>query len=144
MFNLDDCIAFITARSAKTFVKALERRFRPYEISRIQWIALYYIYTGNAITQRGLADKMSVKEPTVVRLLQEMEQDGLVTRSGSDTDKRVRFPSLTEKGERICTELIPVVEKFKNDTIAGISREDLDVLTRTLGKMVENAQKKNN
>jgi len=140
MFNLDDCIAFITARSAKVFVKALEKRFRPYAINRTQWIAMYYIYTGGNITQRELADKMAFKEPTVVRMLQEMEAEGLVTRSGSEADKRVRRLALTEKGEGICKTLMPVVEQFKNDTVAGISQEDLNTLTVTLHKMVENAQ----
>lgn len=140
MFNLEDCIAFITARSAKVFVKALEKRFKPYEINRTQWIAMYYIHTGDSITQRELADKMAFKEPTVVRLLHEMEEAGLVVRSGSEADRRVRRLSLSEKGGRICKRLMPVVEQFKNDTIAGISQEDLDTLTRALNKMVENAQ----
>jgi len=42
MFNLDDCMAFITSQSAKIFSEALERRFRPYNVTRAQWIVLYY------------------------------------------------------------------------------------------------------
>ncbi|MBE6828592.1 MAG: MarR family transcriptional regulator [Ruminococcaceae bacterium] len=142
MFNLDDCIAFITSQSAKIFAEAMEQKFRPYNITRTQWIAMYFIYTGKSITQRELADKMAVKGPTVVRLLQKLEQDGLLVRSGTDADKRVKHLLLSEKGARLCCDLIPVAEKFKNDTIEGISEEDLQTLKDTLEVMVKNAQKK--
>lgn len=140
MFNLDDCLAFITARSAKIFVAALDRRFRSYSITRMQWIAMFYIYTNKCITQRELADKMAVREPTVVRLTRELEVEGLVFRLGSDADKRIRRLFLTEKGELVYQDVLPVVEKFKNDTIAGISSEDLQTLNDALDKMVQNAQ----
>lgn len=144
MFNLDDCMAFITSQSAKIFSEALERRFRPYNITRSQWIVIYYIYTSASasITQRALADKMSIKEPTVARLIQKMEQEGFLTRSGAENDKRVKQLLLTEKGTRLCLELLPVAEKFKNDTIAGIREEDLQTLKNTLDIMVENALNK--
>ncbi len=142
MFDLDDCLAFIASRSAKVFSEALEERLRPYNITRAQWIAMYYIHTGDSITQRQLADKMSVKEPTVVRLLQKIEQDGLLERSGNEMDKRVKRLLLTERGTRLCCDILPVVEKFKEDTIAEVSEEDLQTLKDVLSRMVANAQKK--
>jgi DNA-binding MarR family transcriptional regulator len=141
MFNLDDCLAFITSRSAKIFAEALEKRFRPYNVTRVQWIAMYYILKSDSITQRELADKMCIKGPTVVPMLQKLEADGLMLRSGKDTDKRVKHLKLTEKGIRLCDDLTPVVEKFKNDTIAGIDPEALQIMERVLNTMVENAQK---
>ncbi len=139
MFNLDDCMAFTTSRSAKVFSEAMERRLSPYNVTRPQWIALYYIYTNDSITQRELADKMSIKEPTVVRLIQKMEGEDLLTRSGAKGDKRIKQLCLTEKGIRLCRELLPVAEKFMYDTIAGISQEDLQTLKNALDKMVSNA-----
>jgi len=38
-------------------------------------------------------------------------------------------------------ELLPVAEKFKNDTIAGISEDDLQTLKNALDTMVSNALK---
>lgn len=141
MFNLDDCMAFTTSRSAKIFSETLERRLNPYSITRAQWIAIYYIYTNNSITQRALADKMSVKEPTVVRLLQKLEQEGILIRLGVKEDKRVKHLLLTEKGMHLYHKLLPVVEKFKDDTIAGINEKDLQTLKSALDMMVINALK---
>lgn len=141
LFNLDDCLAFITNQSAKLFAEALEIEFRPYNITRSQWIAMYYIYTNDFITQRKLADKMAIKEPSVVRLLQKLELDGLLCRSGTTADKRIKQLELSEKGIKLCCELIPVAENFKSNTVYGISEEDLQTFKRVLELMTKNTLK---
>lgn len=141
MFNLDDCIAFITCQSGKIFAEALEKGLRPYNITRAQWIAMHYIQGSKNITQRELADKMSVKQPTVVRLLQKMEAEGYLQRSGTYEDKRVKCLELTDKGDRAYHDILPVAEKFKNETVAGIDEKDLQTLKDALNIMIKNASK---
>ena len=75
-------------------------------------------------------------------MLQKMESDGLMLRSGTDMDKRVKHLKLSEMGTQLCNDLTPVVEKFKNDTIAGIDPDALQIMKKVLNAMVENAQKK--
>lgn len=141
MFDLDDCLAFITCQSGKIFADALEKALVPYNVTRSQWIAMYYIYGSENLTQRELADKMSVRQPTVVRLLQALEAKGYLQRSGTDEDKRVKQLELTAKGTQVYLDMLPVVEKFKNDTIAGISQKDLGILKEALSTMIKNALK---
>lgn len=141
LFNLDDCLAFITNQSAKLFAEALENEFRPYNITRSQWVAMYYIYTNESITQRKLADKMAIKEPSVVRLLQKLELDGLLRRSGTTADKRIKQLELSDKGIKVCTELIPIAENFKSNTVHGIPEEDLQTFKRVLELMTKNTLK---
>ena len=138
MFNLDDCLAFITSKSSKLFADTLEHAFRPYHLTRSQWIAIYFIYNDGHMTQRELADKIGIKEPSVVRLIQKLEYDGYLTRHGLDEDKRVKQVELTTKGEQAYHELLPVVKQFKNKTIAGIAEEDLKTFKNVLEAMLKN------
>ena len=144
MFNLDDCIAFVTCKGAKDLADSLEKRLNHYNITRSQWIALYYIKNNNMITQKQLADKMSLKEPSVVRLLDKMELYGWVNRISSNDDKRMKFLALTDSGKEIETAMLDVAEKFKSDVLNGISPEDLDVFKATLNKMLINIEDGNN
>jgi MarR family transcriptional regulator for hemolysin len=144
MFNLDDCIAFVTCKGAKDLADCLEKRLNHYNITRSQWIALYYIKNNNMITQKQLADKMSLKEPSVVRLLDKMELYGWVNRISSNDDKRMKFLVLTDSGKEIETAMLDVAEKFKSDVLNGISLEDLDVFKATLNKMLINIEDGNN
>lgn len=140
MFNLDDCIAFVTCKGAKDLADCLEKRLNHYNITRSQWIALCYIKNNNMITQKQLADKMSLKEPSVVRLLDKMELYGWVNRISSNDDKRMKFLALTDSGKEIETAMLDVAEKFKSDVLNGISPEDLDVFKATLNKMLINIE----
>ncbi|WP_349947813.1 MarR family transcriptional regulator [Lacrimispora sp. BS-2] len=140
MFNLDDCIAFVTCKGAKDLADSLEKRLNNFNITRSQWIALYYIKNNNMITQKQLADKMSLKEPSVVRLIDKMERYGWVNRISSNDDKRMKFLILTDSGKEIETAMLDVAEKFKSDVLNGISFEDLDVFKSTLNKMLENIE----
>lgn len=140
MFNLDDCIACITSRSAKSLAECFEKRLNYYNITRTQWIALYYVNINKMITQKQLADKMSLKEPTVVRLLDKLEALGWITRISSEDDKRIKILKLTESGKKIEKEMLDVAVKFRNDVICDIPPEDLDIYNSVLRKMLNNIE----
>jgi len=139
MFNLDDCFALITSRSAKVFAKVLDEQLSSHGIPRTEWISMYYIYNSENITQKALADKLTFREPTVARMLQKMEIQDLIYRHGSKEDKRVKYLKLSEKGEREFLKLLPIVEKFKNNTVAGIDEKELVVFSKVLNKMIKNS-----
>jgi DNA-binding MarR family transcriptional regulator len=75
-------------------------------------------------------------------MLQKMEFDGFLYRSGNDNDKRIKCLKLTDKGTKEFLKLLPIVENFKNHTISGISEEDLQTFNNVLNKMIENTLKK--
>lgn len=141
MFNLDDCIACITSRSAKAIAQNLEKRLEGYNVTRVQFIAMYYIgVSDEKITQKSLADKMGLKEPTIVRLLDRMEKEDFIIRECVETDKRIKVLSLTEKGEQLNKKLIIVAENFKNQATENISNEDLTIYKEVLAKMLLNTK----
>lgn len=141
MFDLDDCMAFVTSQSSKIFSEELERRLRPYNVTRTQWIAMHYIYTNKALNQNELAKKLSFKEPTVVRLLQKLEYDGYLLRTVHGEDKRKKKLELSDKGTDTYLNLLPIVKKFKADTTNSIPETDLQLMKEVLAKMVENAKR---
>lgn len=141
MFKIDNCLAFITNQSGKIFSEALEKDLRPYGITRSQWIALYFLHETPKITQKQLAEKMSIKEPSIVRLTQRLESEGLLNRIQDENDKRNKQLQLTKKGNEKCLALLPVAENFKNHTVKGISEKDLETVVKVLNQMVENTKK---
>ncbi len=140
MFDLDDCIAFITCRGAKKLADCLEKRLNHYNITRSQWIALYYIKNNNLITQKQLSDKMSLKEPSVVRLIDKMEALGWVHRVNNESDKRTKLLTLTNDGIKIEDEMLAITEKFKTDVLNGLTQLELDSFKSALNKMLNNIE----
>ncbi|MBU5485900.1 MarR family transcriptional regulator [Clostridium sp. MSJ-11] len=144
MFNLDDCIGIITSRGTKEIVEAFNHRLALHDITRVQWIALYYIGEEKGITQKDLADKMNIKESTVARLIDRMEKEGTVERIKNTEDRRVTKLHLTEKGSEKREAVIPIGEEFSREGIHGISQEHLKIFKEVLQQIITNVNTKNN
>ena len=141
MFNIDDCMAFIITDGSKTFSEVFQKSLKEYNLTRSQWLALYFLLKYPNLNQIKLANLMSLKGPTVVKLLQVLESERYVKRVSSEDDKREKDIILLAKGQEKVEDLMPVVEKFKNDIVEGIDEEELETTKKVLEKMVKNAKK---
>lgn len=107
-------------------------------VTRVQWIALYYLGTQKHMNQKELSRRMNIKESTVARLVDRLERDGLVIRQRSEEDRRVFNVILTKKGKEYRKELVPEGEKFNNIVSKNIAEKEMFVFMSVLDKMVNN------
>ena len=138
MFSLNDCIGFITNIASKRLSDESNRRLESYGVTRVNWIAIYYIGDNDGISQRELANKMDVNESSIARLLDRMEKEELTVRTKDPNDRRTARVYLTEKGEKLRISLIPLAQEFQNDVTRGLSADELEIFKKVLDKMVEN------
>jgi len=131
-------VGYIADNSSKIICDAFSEKVKKLGVTRVQWIALYYLGKEEFISQKELAERMNVKESSVARLLDRMERDGLVERLRSEDDKRVTNLVLTEKGRQHRTELLPEGERFEKLLHKNISDEEMQIFTKVLSKMVNN------
>ena len=125
----------------KQFAEAFGRRLKDTGITRIQWIAMYYIQTHKIISQRELAVLMKVTDSSIGRLLDRLERDEMVVRLTSETDRRVTMIMLSERGDAMITALIPYGDAFNRDLTEGITSEELINFENVLEKMIANIKK---
>jgi len=134
-------VSYITDGAMKRITDAFGQRLQGSGITRIQWIALYYIQSSQAISQRELSHKMTITDSSAGRLVDRLQRDGLVKRVPSPTDRRVTLLELTEEGDRTISELFHVGVEFNDDIMEGITEEEICTFQRVLEKMTENAIK---
>ena len=130
MFNIDDCIGFITNKGAKKLADEFNKR--------VQWIALFYIGKSDGIFQKELSDLMNVKESSMVRLIDRMEKEDLVIRKKQANDRRITSIFLTSKGKELREKVLPLGQEFQDDATKGISAEELNNFKNVLEKMIQN------
>ncbi len=138
LFDLDECIAFITNKAAKKMADAFNERLKPLGMTRVQWTALYYLGKCDGISQKELAEKMNIKSSTVARLIDRMENDKLVIRSEDPEDRRAVKLVLTEKGKDLREKLLPEGEKMSKVFANGLTDEEIEIFLKVINKMVEN------
>lgn len=144
MFDLDTCIAFITNNTAKKVSYAFNERLVKLGVTRVQWIALYYLGVYEEISQLELGQKMDIKASTVARLIDRMERDGYAERVKSDEDRRITNLKITEKGRKLREDLLPEGEKISKLISKNISDEEIEVFKNVLNKMADNISEEAN
>ncbi len=138
LFDLDECVAFITNKAAKKMADAFNERLKSLGTTRVQWTALYYLGKYDGISQKELAEKMNIKSSTVARLIDRMENDNLVIRLEDPEDRRAIKLALTEKGKELREKLLPEGEKMSKIFANGLTDEEIEIFLKVINKMVEN------
>ena len=141
-FRLETCVGYVSVNSMKMISDAFGKRLEKKGITRIQWIALYYLDSEESISQKNLAIKMKTKDPSIARLLDRMERDGLIQRIKSKEDRRVTYVKLTDKGKTLKDEVLPEGEIFSDILLDGISDDDLKTFQKVLDALVMNVANK--
>jgi MarR family transcriptional regulator for hemolysin len=95
----------------------------------------------DGLMQRDLARKLGIESPTLVRLLDLLEEKGWVRRVTSADDKRRKYAVLTPKaGEQI--QIIETLSKeMRAVMLDGLSLQDIEESTRLLQRMRRNLQR---
>ena len=140
-FNLDRWVGHITENAMKQISDAFSRRLKDTGVTRIQWIAMFYINRNKLISQKDLSKLMNFNESSATRLIERMEREDFITKVPSELDKRVTFVKLTQNGENLFKSLLPYGDEFNNDLIEDIDEDDLDTFERVLQQMIENISK---
>lgn len=140
-FNLDKWVGHITENAIKQISEAFGRKLQDSGITRIQWIALYYVKAKKRISQRELSNLMNVQDSSAGRLIDRLERDGLIERERNDIDRRVIYITLSDMGDKLISDLMLIGIKFNNDLVAGIDEEELIIYERVLKKMISNITK---
>ncbi|MGV8980848.1 MarR family winged helix-turn-helix transcriptional regulator [Clostridium sp.] len=138
MFDIESCVCFINSKTSKKMANIFNERLIPLGVTRVQWIAMYYLLKHGDLSQKELGEKMDIKESTVARLLDRMEEEGLIIRTQVKEDRRVKYIKLTPKGRDRIEELLPEGQKMSELFSMGITEEEIQVFKRVLEKFMEN------
>jgi DNA-binding MarR family transcriptional regulator len=138
MFDIESCVCFINNKTSKKMADMFNERLIPLGVTRVQWIAMYYLLKYGDMSQKELAERMDIKESTVARLLDRMEEEGLIIRTQTREDRRVKFIKLTPKGRERIEELLPEGQKMSELFSIGITEEEIEVFKRVLQKFMIN------
>ncbi len=87
---------------------------------------------------REIGERMITRDPDITRLLDRLEERGLVTRSRDRADRRVITTRIAEKGLRILKELDQPVEELHGRQLGHLGEQRL----RSLIDLLESARQK--
>ena len=110
----------------------------PHGISIAMWRVMAVLAANGSQRQIDLADLTSIDSSTLSRMVTRLVRMRLVTRTRSTKSNREVAVELSAKGKALVAELIPIARDYEAIAIAGLSREELDVLKSCLRRIYAN------
>lgn len=120
------------ARVGRRWRTRLDGRVKYLGLTQARWIALLYLRRSGSMSQRDLAEQIGVEGPTLVRLLDALEQHGLVERVDSDDDRRVKKIHLADSAMPLIEEITRISDAFREELLEGVPANDLATAHRVL------------
>jgi DNA-binding MarR family transcriptional regulator len=87
----------------------------------VQFAVLQALADQSGIDQRTLAGVVSFDTSTIGGVIDRLEARGLLTRSHSDGDRRVRLLHLTPEGEALLASLTPSMQRTQKRILEPLS-----------------------
>jgi MarR family transcriptional regulator for hemolysin len=119
--------------TARAWRVALDARLKDLGVGQSGWMTIAIIARSDkALSQRALADQLGVEGPSVVAMLDRLEQAGLVLRAACPSDRRVKQIHLTDAGRDLYAKVRIEAEAFRGDLLAGVDPVMLDAFAGLL------------
>src|ERR1700730_5744136 len=140
-FPWDRSFGFLLHDIARLVRKRYEQRARPLGLTRAQWQALTHLQRHEGVNQSGLAELLVLEPITVGRLIDRMEEAGLVRRRDDPADRRAHRLYLTERARPMLEQCRALGDEVRAEAFAGIADDEcerlVDLLLRVRGNLSE-------
>ena len=131
-------IAFVISDVARLYRRRFDERTRSFGITGPQMRAVIAIMRFPGINQGALADRLDVEPITTCRMVDRLEQAGLVERRRDPQDRRAWQLFLTEAAEPIAENLQAIGQTVLNESLDGVALGDREAIMTILGSIRDN------
>lgn len=132
--DLGQCVAGLVNAVAK----GMAQQLAPFSIIPVEYTILSVCFAGQADTVTGLARVIPVDAGRISRLVNRLNERGLIDRRRLRSDRRTVRLSLTEEGRMLVPKLARRAQEHNAMLLAGISPEELNAFFETAQKILAN------
>lgn len=123
---------------ARLMEAEFNKRLSGYEVTRVSWAVLGAVTYDGKSTPSELADFLKLDRAAVTRLLDKLDDQGLVARTRGDSDRRSVMLQVTPKGKALSAELLRLSNSVNEQFASGLSPKEAEQYIATVKKMLAN------
>jgi DNA-binding MarR family transcriptional regulator len=138
-----ETLPFEIAETAHALRKAFDRRAVGLGVTRAQWKVLFRLHRKPDLRQIELADMLDIEPITLSRIVDRLEEGGLVERRPDPADRRAWRLHVTAKAQPLIAKLRTIADEMIAEAFAGIDEKDIETTRRVLSSARENACRNN-
>jgi DNA-binding MarR family transcriptional regulator len=119
-------------------IDALDRELSKFDISAAQLIVLASVANKEAESAARLCKNISYDPGAMTRMIDRLEQKGLIRRNPNLEDRRATNLDLTTAGKALYPQLLAAKENVQAQFLRGFSDDDERLLESLLNRVLEN------
>jgi MarR family transcriptional regulator, transcriptional regulator for hemolysin len=123
--------------TAHALRKAFGRRAASIGVTGAQWKVLFKLTLKPGLRQTDLADLLDIEPITLTRIIDRLQEAGLVERTPDPTDRRAWRLHVTEKAQPVVGKLRAIADEMTAEAFAGINPQDIEVMRHVLARVRE-------
>jgi len=131
----------LVSHVAREWRRAVDGRLHVHGLTEATWLPLLRIARSETpMRQNELAASLALDGSSVVRLLDALENSGLIERCEDRADRRAKSLVLTSRGRRTVDRVERVSQEIREAVLGEISDEDLACALRLLERVRDRLQ----
>jgi DNA-binding MarR family transcriptional regulator len=134
-----ETLPFEIGETAHALRKAFDRLAVGLGVTRAQWKVLFKLTRTPGLRQVELADMLDLEPITLCRIVDRLEEAGLVERTRDPEDRRAWRLHVTTKAQPLVEKLRGVGAELVDQAFAGIDPVQIEITRTVLARVRENA-----
>lgn len=137
---LEDFVPYLLYRISDRLNQNLRDRLRPEGVRLSHWRVLAVLAAEGESSIGELVKQTVLQQPTVSRVVAQMEQAGLIRRKQAEDDSRVVQVSLTADGEELFASIMPLAKAHQERALRGFTDTEIASLKSLLDRIRHNIE----
>ena len=133
-----DTLPFEIAETAHALRRAFDRRATGLGVTRAQWKVMFRLDRSPGLRQVELADMLDIEPITLCRIIDRLEESGLVERRSDPTDRRAWLLYLADSARPLKAKLDALGDAMIAEAFADIDPSELERMKALLAQIRDN------
>jgi MarR family transcriptional regulator, transcriptional regulator for hemolysin len=113
--------------------RAVDLRLQKYGLTDATWMPLLRLaQTSAPMRQKDLAAALFLDSSSIVRILNGLEEAGLIERAEDKGDRRAKAIAITSQGRSLVQKVEATSEDVQREVLSGLSPDDIATARRVL------------
>ncbi|TWH52131.1 MarR family winged helix-turn-helix transcriptional regulator [Sporomusa sp. KB1] len=132
-----DTIGFFISRTQSKLQKRFLQKLKPYGVTPEQWALFARLSEKEGISLTDLSYTSLRDKPYTTRLIDKLEQRGLIRREESQDDKRFSLIFLSKQGGELRQEILPIITELNQWVMETLTEAEIKQLKFLLNKLYD-------
>lgn len=131
-YDFENSVGYWICQASQVFQRAFNEELAPQGVTFRQAQVLGCLALEGRLSQTDLADRMRIEPPTLVGILDRMERDGWIRRSGDARDRRRKLIEPRAASKPAWTKIVAAAKRVRARATRGMTSTQLTQLKKLL------------